>query len=114
MAERLKVCLIEEKLRASPMRNDVIHVRRFHKLPLLEAFLTVGMLKNEASAKRLPSTAVSPLRRGPAYLATSYLSSGFRLGFEFGVALCPGLGVELAIAIPARYGSVTAGVSAKG
>ena len=114
MAERLKVCLIEEKLRASPMRNDVIYVRRFHKLPLLEAFLTVGMLKNEASAKRLPSTAVSPLRRGPAYLATSYLSSGFRLGFEFGVALCPGLGMEVAVTLSTRYGSVTAGVSAKG
>lgn len=110
MAERLKVCLIEEKLRASPMRNDVIHVRRFHKLPLLEAFLTVGMLKNEASAKRLPSTAVSPLRRGPAHLATSYFSSGFRLSLEFGVALGAGLLVDLTVALASRHGLVTAGV----
>lgn len=35
MAERLKVCLIEEKLRASPMRNDVIHVSGLNELPLL-------------------------------------------------------------------------------
>lgn len=110
VTQRLKVRLIEEKLRASPMRNDVIHVRRFHKLPLLEAFLTVGMLKNEASAQCLPLAAVSPLRRGPAYLATSYLSSGFRLGFEFGVALCPGLCMGFAVALASRHGLVTAGV----
>ena len=92
----------------------MIHIRGLDELPLLQAFLTVGMLQDEASAQCLPLAAVSPLRRGPAYLATSCFSSGFRLGFEFGVALCPGLGVELAIAIPTRYGSVTAGVSAKG
>ena len=114
MAKGLQIRLVKEKPCASPVRDDVVHIRRFRQLPLLQAFLTVGVLEDEASAKRLPSTAVSPLRRGPAYLATSCFSSGFRLGFEFGVALCPGLGVELAIAIPTRYGSVTAGVSAKG
>lgn len=110
MAERLKVCLIEEKLRASPMRNDVIHVRRFHKLPLLEAFLTVGMLKNEASAKRLPSPTIATLCRGPSHLATSHLAGGLRLGLDFGVALCPGLGMEVAVTLSSRHGPVTAGV----
>ena len=110
MAERLKVCLIEEKLRASPMRNDVIHVSGLDELPLPQAFLTVWMLQDEAASQCLPSPTIATLRRGPAHLATSFLSSGFRLGLKFGVALCPGLGVELAISIPARYGPVTAGV----
>ena len=113
MAKGLQIRLVKEEPCASPVRDDVVHIRRFRQLPLLQTLLTVGMLKNEASAKRLPSTAVSPLRRGPAYLATSYLSSGFRLGFEFGVALSAGLRMLIAVAFAARHGPMTAGVSAK-
>lgn len=88
----------------------MIHVRRFHKLPLLEAFLTVGMLKNEASAKRLPSTAVASLRGRPSHLAPACIACGLRLGLEFGVALCPGLRMGVAVALASRHGLVTAGV----
>lgn len=114
MTERLKVRLIKEKLRASPMRNNVVDVRCLYKLPLLKTFLTVGMLKNEASAQRLPSPAVASLRGRPSHLAAACIACSLRLGFEFGVALCPGLCVEIAVTLSTRYGSVTAGVSAKG
>ncbi len=110
MAKGLQIRLVEKKPCTSPVRDDVVHIRRFRQLPLLETFLTVGMLKNEASAKRLPSTAVSPLRRGPAYLATSYLSSGFRLGFDFGVTLGAGLRMGFAVTFASRHGLVTTGI----
>ena len=92
----------------------MIHIRCLDELSLLQAFLAIGMLKNEASAQCLPSPAVASLRGRSPHLATACITGSLRLGLDFGVALCPGLGVELAIAIPTRYGSVTAGVSAKG
>ena len=110
MAKGLQIRLIKEEPCTSPVRDDVVHIRRFRQLPLLQAFLTVGMLQDEAASQCLPLAAVPPLRRGPAYLATSYLSSGFRLGLEFGVALGAGLLVDLTVALASRHGPVTAGV----
>ena len=110
MTEGLKVCLIKEELRASSVRNDVVHIGCFRQPPLLQAFLTVGVLKDEAFSKRLPTSAVSPLCRGSAHLATACFACGLRLGLEFGVALGAGLRMAIAIALTARYGSMTAGV----
>lgn len=91
----------------------MVHIRGLDELPLLQAFLTVGMLQDEASAQCLPLAAVSPLRRGPAYLATSCFSSGFRLGFDFGVTLGAGLRMNFAVTLASRHGSVTAGIGAE-
>ena len=113
MAERLKVCLIEEKLRASPMRDYVIHVRSLNELPLLQAFLAVGVLQDKASSQCLPSPTIATLRRSSSHLATTHLAGGLRLGLEFGVALGAGLRMLIAVAFAARHGPMTAGVSAK-
>lgn len=48
MAKGLQIRLIKEKPCASPVRDDVVHIRRFRELSLLQAFLTVGVLKDEA------------------------------------------------------------------
>lgn len=93
------------------MRNDVIHIRGLYELPLLETFLTVGMLQDEASTKRLPPASVATLRRGPSHLATTHLAGGLRLGFEFGVAFGAGLRMEVAVALASRDGPVASGVS---
>ena len=114
MAKGLQIRLVEEEPCASPVRDDVVHIRRLHKLPLFEALLTVGMLKDEAASQCLPSPAVASLRGRPSHLAAACIACSLRLGFEFGVALCPGLGMEVAVTLSTRYGSVTAGVSAKG
>lgn len=88
----------------------MVHIRRFRQLPLLQTLLTVGVLKNEAPTKRLPSPTIATLCRGPSHLATSHLAGGFRLGFEFGVALGAGLRMSVAVAFASRHGPVTAGV----
>ena len=90
----------------------MVHIRGLDELPLFQAFLAVGMLKNEATSQRLPSSAVASLRGRPSHLAAACIACSLRLGVEFGVPLGAGLCVEITIAIPARYGSVTAGVSA--
>ena len=92
------------------MRNDVVHVSGLHKLPLLQAFLTVGVLEDEASAQCLPSATIAPLCGGTPHLATTFLAPGFRLGFEFGVALGAGLRMGFAVTFASRHGPVTAGV----
>lgn len=48
MAKGLQIRLVKEEPCASPVRDDVVHIRRFLQLSLLKAFLTVGVLKDEA------------------------------------------------------------------
>lgn len=48
MAKGLQIRLVEEKPCASPVRDDVVHIRRFRQPPLLQAFLAVGVLEDEA------------------------------------------------------------------
>lgn len=110
MAKGLQIRLVEEKPCASPVRDDVVHIRRFRQLSLLQTLLTVGVLKDEALPKRLPSAAVASLCCGSSHLATTCVTRRLRLGFEFGVALCPGLGMEVAVTLSTRHGPVTAGV----
>lgn len=111
MAKGLQIRLVKEELRASPVRDDVVHIRRFRQLPLLQTLLTVGVLKDEALPKRLPTTAVSPLSRRSSHLATTCVTRRLRFGFDFGVSLGAGLRMGVAVALASRYGLVTAGVS---
>ena len=108
MAKGLQIRLVEKKPCASPVRDDVVHIRRFRQLPLLETFLTVGVLKDEAFSKRLPTSAVAPLCRGSSHLATTCITRRLRFGFDFGVTLGAGLRMGFAIALAARHGLVTA------
>ena len=110
MAKGLKIRLVKEELRASPVRDDVVHIRRFLQPPLLQALLTVGMLEDEAFSKRLPSAAVSPLSRRSSHLATTCVTRRLRLGFDFGVALGASLRMGVAVALASRHGLVTAGI----
>ena len=93
------------------MRNDVVHIRGLDELPLFQAFLAVGMLKNEATSQRLPSSAVASLRGRPSHLAAACVTRRLRFGLDFGVALGAGLRMGVAVAFAARHGPVTAGVS---
>lgn len=110
MAKGLKIRLVKEELRASPVRDDVVHIRRFLELPLLQTLLTVGVLKDEALPKRLPSAAVASLCCGSSHLATACVTRRLRLGFDFGVAIGAGLRMGVAVALASRHGLVTAGV----
>lgn len=110
MAKGLQIRLVKEEPCASPVRDDVVHIRRFLQLSLLEAFLTVGVLKDEAFSKRLPTTAVAALSRSSAHLATTCVTRRLRFGFDFGVALGAGLCMGVAVALASRHGLVTAGV----
>ena len=110
MAKGLQIRLVEEKPCASPVRDDVVHIRRFLQLSLLEAFLTVGVLKDEAFSKRLPTAAVAALRRRSSHLATACVTRRLRLGFDFGVALGAGLRMGVAVALASRHGLVTTGI----
>lgn len=113
MAKGLQIRLIKEELRASPVRDDMVHIRRFRQLPLLKALLTVGVLKDEALPKRLPSAAVSALCRGSAHLATTCVTRRLRFGFDFGVALGASLRMGVAVTFASRHGFVTAWIGAK-
>lgn len=86
----------------------MVHIRRFRQLSLLQAFLTVGVLKDEALPKRLPSAAVASLCRGSSHLATTCVTRRLRLGFDFGVTLGAGLRMGVAVALASRHGPVTA------
>lgn len=108
MAKGLQISLIKEEPCAATVRDDVVHIRRFRQPPLLQAFLTVGMLENEAFAQRLPTSAVSPLRRGSSHLATACVTRRLRFSFDFGVSLGAGLRMGVAVALAPRHGLVTA------
>lgn len=108
MAKGLQIRLVKEELRASPVRDDVVHIRRFLQLPLLQTLLTVGVLKDEALPKRLPSAAVAPLRRRSPHLASACVTRRFRFSFDFGVSLGAGLRMGVAVALASRHGLVTA------
>lgn len=110
MAKGLQIRLVEEKPCASTVRDDVVHIRRFRELPLLKALLTVGVLKDEAFSKRLPSAAVAPLRRRSPHLASACVTRRLRFGFDFGVTLGAGLRMGFAVTFSARHGLVTAGI----
>ena len=86
----------------------MIHIRRLLQLPLLQTLLTVGVLKDEALPKRLPSAAVSPLSRRSSHLATTCVTRRLRFGFDFGVSLGAGLRMGVAVALASRHGLVTA------
>ena len=113
MAKGLQICLVEEELRASPVRHDVVHIRRFDQLPLLQAFLTVGVLEDEAFAERLPAAAVATLRGRSSRLAPAGIACSLRLGFEFGVALGACLRMSFAIALPSGDGRVASRIGAE-
>lgn len=110
MAKGLQIRLVEEKPCASPVRDDVVHIRRFLQPPLLQTLLTVWVLKDEALPKRLPSAAVASLCCGSSHLATTCVTRRLRLGFDFGVALGAGLRMGFAVTFAARHGLVTAGI----
>lgn len=108
MAKGLQIRLVKEKPCASPVRDDVVHIRRFRQPPLLQALLTVRVLKDEALPKRLPTAAVAALRRRSSHLATTCVTRRLRLGFDFGVALGASLRMGVAVALASRHGPVTA------
>ena len=108
MAKGLQVCLVEEKPCASPVRDDVIHIRRFLQLSLLKAFLAIGMLEDEALPKRLPTSAVAALCRRSSHLTSACVTRRRRFCFDFGVALGADLRMGVAIAVATRNGPVTA------
>lgn len=110
MTKGLKIRIVKEELRASPVRDDVVHIRCFRQLPLLQALLAVGVLQDETFAKRLPSAAVAALSRSSAHLATSCVTRRLRFGFDFGVTLSTGLRMSFTVAFPARHGLVTTGI----
>ena len=91
----------------------MIHISGFDELPLLQAFLAIGMLKNEASAKCLPTAAVAALCGRSPHLASACVTRRLRLGFDFGVTLGAGLRMGVAVALASRHGPVTAGVRAE-
>lgn len=84
----------------------MVHIRRFRQLPLLQTLLTVGVLKDEAFAKRLPSATVTALCCGSSHLATTFLAPRFRLGLEFSVAFGTCLGMSFAVALASGDGRV--------
>lgn len=88
----------------------MVHIRCFRQLPLLQALLAVGVLQDEAFAKRLPSAAVAALSRSSAHLASACVTRRLRFGFDFGVTLSTGLRMSFAVALASRHGLVTAGV----
>lgn len=92
----------------------MIHIRRLLQFSLLQAFLTVGVLKDEAFAKRLPSATVTALCRGSAHLATTCVTRRLRFGFDFGVTLGAGFGVPFTVALSSGDGRVASWVGAKG
>ena len=110
MTKGLQIRLVEEESCASPVRDDVVHIRRFRQLSLLHALLAVGVLEDEALPERLPTPAVAALRRRSSHLATACIACGLRLGFDFSVALGAGLRMAIAIALTARNRGMTAGV----
>lgn len=110
MAKGLQIRLVKEKPCASPVRDDVVHIRRFRQLPLLKALLTVGVLKNEALSERLPSAAVASLCRRSAHLASACVTRRLRFSFDFGVSLGAGLRMGVAVALASRHGLVTTGI----
>lgn len=114
MAKGLQIRLVKEEPCASPVRDDVVHIRRFRQLPLLETFLTVGVLKDEALPKRLPSAAVASLCCGSSHLATTCVTRRLRFGFDFGVTLGAGFGVPFTVALSSGDGRVASWVGAKG
>lgn len=114
MAKGLQIRLVKEELRASPVRDDVVHIRRFLQLPLLQTLLTVGVLKDEALPKRLPSAAVAPLRRRSPHLASACVTRRLRFSFDFGVTLGAGFGVPFTVALSSGDGRVASWVGAKG
>lgn len=95
------------------MRNNVVHIRGLDELPLLEAFLTVGMLKDEASTKRLPPAAIASLRGCSSRLAPTGITCSLRLGLEFRIALGACLGMSFAIALASGDGRVASRIGAE-
>lgn len=77
----------------------MIHVRGLDELPLLQAFLAIGMLQDEASAKCLPSPTIATLRGCSSRLAPTGITCSLRLGLEFRIALGACLGMSFAIAL---------------
>ena len=113
MAKGLQIRLVEEESCASPVRDDVVHIRRFRQLSLLHALLAVGVLEDEAFAERLPSSAVASLCRGSAHLATACVTRRLRFCLEFGVALGAGLGVSVTVALASGDGRVASRIGAE-
>ena len=91
----------------------MIHIRCLDELPLLQAFLTVGMLQDEASTKRLPPAAVASLSGRPSRLAPTDIACSLRLGLEFRIALGACLGMSFAIALASGDGRVASRIGAE-
>lgn len=91
----------------------MIHISGFDELPLLQAFLAIGMLKNEASAKCLPSSTIATLRGRSSRLAPTDIACSLRLGLEFRIALGACLGMSFAIALASGDGRVASRIGAE-
>ena len=113
MAKGLQIRLVEEESCASPVRDDVVHIRRFRQLSLLQALLAVGVLKDEAASQCLPSPTIATLRGRSSHLASACIACSLRFCLEFGVALGAGLGVSVTVALASGDGRVASRIGAE-
>lgn len=113
MTKGLKVPLVVEEGSITLVRYDVIDVGRHHDLSLLEALFTIGVLRDEAISKLLPSVRVSACVRVARDLYALLLTplGGLSLGLSVTLGAC--LLVAFTVAVATRHGAVTSRVGAE-
>lgn len=96
------------------MWDDVIDVGRHHDLSMLEALFTIGVLRDEAISKLLPSVRVSACVRVARDLNALLLTS--LGGLSLGLSVTPGACflVAFTVAVATRHGAVTSRICAQG
>lgn len=106
MAKGLKVPLVVEEGAVALVRDDVIDVGRHHDLSMLEALFTIGVLRDEAISKLLPTVRVTAGVRIARDLHALLLTSlgGLSLGLSVTLGAC--LLVALTVALTTRHWAV--------
>lgn len=112
MTKGLKVSLVVKKRSISFMWDDVIDVGRHHDLSMLEALFTIGVLRDEAISKLLPTVRVTAGVRIARDLHALLLTSlgGLSLGLSVTLGAC--LLVAFTVAVATRHRAVTSGICA--
>lgn len=95
------------------MWDDVIDVGRHHDFSLLEALFTIGVLRDEAISKLLPTVRVTAGVRIARDLHALLLTSLGGLSLGLSVTLCACLLVAVAVTIAAKNRAVTSRVGAE-
>lgn len=107
MTKGLKVPLVVEEGAVALVRDDVIDVGRHHDLSMLEALFTIGVLRDEAISKLLPTVRVTAGVRIARDLHALLLTSLGGLSFGLSVTLGACLLVAFTVAVATRHGAVT-------